>query len=63
MNDNSIKNNTNKIEAEIVDSDEVEEIELKEVDQEYSTLLPVVAQDSSVARVDPLTAYLNEIRL
>ncbi|MBT6600798.1 MAG: RNA polymerase factor sigma-32 [Nitrospina sp.] len=62
MNDNSIKNNTNKIEAEIVDSDEVEEIELKEVDQEYSTLLPVVAQDSSVARVDPLTAYLNEIR-
>jgi len=67
MGDNSIQNNANKTEAEIVDSDEIEELDLKELDlkeldQEHSSLLPAVAQDSSVARIDPLTAYLNEIR-
>ena len=62
MSDNSIQNNANKTEAEIVDSDEIEELDLKELDQEHSSLLPAVAQDSSVARIDPLTAYLNEIR-
>ena len=62
MGDNLIQNNANKTEAAIVDSDEVEGLDLKELDQEYSSLLPAVAQDSSVARIDPLTAYLNEIR-
>ena len=62
MGDNLIQNNANKTEAEIVDSDEIEELDLKELDQEHSSLLPAVAQDSSVARIDPLTAYLNEIR-
>ena len=54
MNDNSIQDDTDKIEAEI--------LETKELDQEHSSLLPAVTQDSSVARVDILTAYLNEIR-
>ena len=62
MGDNLIQNNANKTEAAIVDSDEVEGLDLKELDQEHSSLLPAVAQDSSVARIDPLTAYLNEIR-
>ena len=62
MGDKSIQNNADKTEAEIVDSDEIEELDLKELDQEHSSLLPAVAQDSSVARIDPLTAYLNEIR-
>ena len=62
MGDNSIQNNADKTEAGIVDSDEIEELDLKELDQEHSSLLPAVAQDSSVARIDPLTAYLNEIR-
>ena len=54
MNDNSIQDDTDKIEAEI--------LETKELDQEHSSLLPAVTQGSSVARVDILTAYLNEIR-
>ena len=62
MGDKSIQDNADKTEAEIVDSDEREELDLKELDQEYSSLLPAVVQDSSVARIDPLTAYLNEIR-
>ena len=60
MNDNSIQDDTDKIEAEIVNPDEI--LETKELDQEHSSLLPAVTQDSSVARVDILTAYLNEIR-
>ena len=54
MNDNSIQDDTDKIEAEI--------LETKELDQVHSSLLPAVTQDSSVAQVDILTAYLNEIR-
>ena len=60
MNDNSIQDDTDKIEAEIVNPDEI--LETKELDQVHSSLLPVVTQDSSVAQVDILTAYLNEIR-
>ena len=60
MNDNSIQDDTDKIEAEIVNPDEI--LETKELDQVHSSLLPAVTQDSSVARVDTLTAYLNEIR-
>ena len=60
MNDNSIQDDTDKIEAEIVNPDEI--LETKELDQEHSSLLPAVTQDSSVAQVDILTAYLNEIR-
>jgi RNA polymerase sigma-32 factor len=60
MNDNSIQDDTDKIEAEIVNPDEI--LETKELDQEHSSLLPAVTQGSSVARVDILTAYLNEIR-
>ena len=60
MNDNSIQDDTDKIEAEIVNPDEI--LETKELDREPSSLLPAVTQDSSVARVDILTAYLNEIR-
>jgi RNA polymerase sigma-32 factor len=60
MNDNSIQDDTDKIEAEIVDPDEI--LEAKDLDREHSSLLPAVTQDSSVARVDTLTAYLNEIR-
>ena len=33
MGDNSIQNNANKTEAEIVDSDEIEELDLNELDQ------------------------------
>ena len=60
MNDNSIQDDTDKIEAEIVNPDEI--LEIKELDQVHSSLLPAVTQDSSVAQVDILTAYLNEIR-
>jgi len=60
MNDNSIQDDTDKIEAEIVNPDEI--LETKELDQVHSSLLPAVTQESSVAQVDILTAYLNEIR-
>jgi len=60
MNDNSLQDDTDKIEAETVNPDEI--LETTELDQENSSLLPAVTQDSSVARVDILTAYLNEIR-
>jgi RNA polymerase sigma-32 factor len=60
MNDNSIQDDTDKIEAEIVNPDEI--LETKELDQEHSSLLPAVTQDSSIAQVDILAAYLNEIR-
>ena len=60
MNDNSTQDDTDKVEAEIVDPDEI--LDTKELDQEHSSLLPAVTQDSSVAQVDILTAYLNEIR-
>ena len=60
MNDNSIQDDTDKIEAEIVNPDEI--LETKELDQVHSSLLPAVTKDSSFAQVDILTAYLNEIR-
>ena len=62
MSDNSTKDNTDKIEAEIVDPDGIEPLDLSKLDREHSSLLPAVTQDSSVARIDPLTAYINEIR-
>ena len=62
MNDNSIDNDTSKVEVEIVDPDEIKPLEPKELDQESSSLLPAVTHDTSIARIDPLTAYLNEIR-
>jgi RNA polymerase sigma-32 factor len=62
MTDNSIENDADKVEAEIVDSDEIKELDLKKMDQGHSSFLPVVTHDNSVARIDPLTAYLNEIR-
>ena len=62
MNDNSMPNDIEKIEAEIVEPDEIEVLDPKELEKGHSSLLPAVAQDSSVARIDPLTAYLNEIR-
>ena len=62
MNDNSIQNDAEKVEAETVDSDEIKELDLKKMDQGDSSFLPAVTHDSSVARIDPLTAYLNEIR-
>ncbi|SVC16972.1 uncharacterized protein METZ01_LOCUS269826, partial [marine metagenome] len=62
MSDNSTKDNTDKIEAEIVDPDEIEPLDPSKLDREHSSLLPAVTQDSSVARIDPLTAYINEIR-
>ena len=61
MNDNSTENDTSKIEVEIVDPDEITPLEPKELEQEPSSL-PAVTQDTSIARIDPLTAYLNEIR-
>jgi RNA polymerase sigma-32 factor len=60
MNNNSMQDDTDKIEAEIIGPDE--KLETNELDQEHSSLLPVVTKNSSVARVDTLTAYLNEIR-
>ena len=62
MNDNSIQNDAEKVEAEIVDSDEKKELDLKKMVQGDSSFLPAVTHDNSVARIDPLTAYLNEIR-
>ena len=51
-----------QVEAEIMDSDEIEVLDPVEKGGDHSSLLPTVAQDTSVARIDPLTAYLNEIR-
>ena len=62
MSDNSTQDNTDKIEAEVADPDEIEPLDPSELNQEHSSLLPAVTQDSSIARIDPLTAYINEIR-
>ena len=62
MSDNSIHDDVEQVEAGIVDPDEIELLDPTEKEQDHSSLLPAVAQDTSVARIDPLTAYLNEIR-
>ena len=62
MSDNSIHDDTEQVEAEIIDPDEIEVLDPLENDGGHSSLLPAVAQDTGVARIDPLTAYLNEIR-
>ena len=62
MNDDSTHKDIENIEAEIVDPDETELIDQKKLGEDYSSLLPTVAKGTSVARIDPLTAYLNEIR-
>ena len=54
MNDDSTNHDIENIEAEIIDP--------KESYQGHKSLLPTVAKGNSVARIDPLTAYLNEIR-
>ena len=63
MSDDSIQNDMEHTEAEIVESGEIEDIDDPvEPEKDRSPLLPAVTQDSSVARIDPLTLYLNEIR-
>jgi len=62
MNDNSLHDDVEQAEAEIIDPDEIEVLDPVKKEEGHSSLLPAVAQDSSVARIDPLTAYLNEIR-
>ena len=62
MNDDSTHKDIENIEAEIVDPDGTEVIDQKTLGEDHSSLLPTVAKGTSVARIDPLTAYLNEIR-
>ena len=62
MNDNSMHDDVEQVEADIIDPDETEVLDPLENDGGHSSLLPAVAQDTGVARIDPLTAYLNEIR-
>jgi hypothetical protein len=62
MNDDSTNKDIENTEAELVDPDETELIDQKKLGEDYSSLLPTVAKGTSVARIDPLTAYLNEIR-
>ena len=62
MNDNSIHDDIEQVETEIIDPDEIEVLDPLKNKKELSSLLPTIAQDSSVARVDPLTVYLKEIR-
>ena len=62
MNDNSMHDDIEQVEAELIDPDEVEVLDPVEKEGGHSPLLPAVAQDTDVARIDPLTAYLNEIR-
>ena len=57
MNDNSMHDDVEQVEA-----DEIEVLDPSGNDGGRSSLLPAVAQDTGVARIDPLTAYLNEIR-
>ena len=57
-----MQDNIDKIEEDAVDSDEIEVLDPVEVEEDHSSLLPAVVQDTTVARIDPLTAYLNEIR-
>ena len=62
MNDNSMHDDVEQVEADVIDPDEIEVLDPLENDGGHSSLLPAVAQDTGVARIDPLTAYLNEIR-
>ncbi len=63
MNDNLKPNDTEEIETEISDPDEIEALDPVRTDEDdHSSMAPVLVPDTSVARVDPLTAYLNEIR-
>ena len=62
MNEDSTNHDIENIEAEIVDPEEKEAIDPKESYQGHKSLLPTVAKGNSVARIDPLTAYINEIR-
>jgi len=60
MNDDLIHDDVE--EAEIIDPSEIKVLDPLEKEEDHPSLLPSVAQDSGVARIDPLTAYLNEIR-
>jgi len=63
VNDNLKPNDTEEIEAEIIDSDEIEALDpVRTGEDDHSSMIPALAPDTSIARVDPLTAYLNEIR-
>ena len=62
MNDDSMQNDIENIEAEIVDPDEIEAVDPSKLEKEHSSLLPTVTHDKTVVPIDPLTAYLNEIR-
>lgn len=62
MNDNSIQNDIENMEAEMVDPDDIEVMDPSKLEKDRSSLLPTVAKGKSVVPIDPLTAYLNEIR-
>ncbi len=62
MNDDSTNHDIENIEPEIVDPEEREAIDPKELHKGQASFLPTVAKGTSVARIDPLTAYLSEIR-
>ncbi|HAX47062.1 MAG TPA: RNA polymerase factor sigma-32 [Nitrospinaceae bacterium] len=62
MNDDSKQDDVEEIEAEVVDPDEIELLDPVKVAEDHPSLLPTVTNDTSVVRVDPLTAYLNEVR-
>ena len=63
MNNNLKPNDTEEVETEIIDPDEIEALDPVRTDEDdHSPMVPALAPDTSIARVDPLTAYLNEIR-
>ena len=62
MNDDSKKEEIEKVQAEIVDPDKIELLDSVKVAEDHPSLLPAPTKGSSVAGIDPLTAYLNEIR-
>jgi RNA polymerase sigma-32 factor len=63
VNDNLKPNDTKEIEAEIIDPDEIEALDPVRTDEDdHSSRTPALEPDTSIARVDSLTAYLNEIR-
>ncbi len=62
MTDDSKKEEIEKVKAEIVDPDKIELLDSVKVAEDHPSLLPAPTKGSSVAGIDPLTAYLNEIR-
>ena len=63
MNDNLKQDDIEEIEAEIIDPDEIEVLDpINTEEEDHPSMLPTVASDTSIARIDPLTTYRNEIR-